>query len=605
MTRDTTRHTSNQGHEVYLRAVESTFAFLKATACFDELLARSIPLDAGRGFLLPVCELHASDEPLIADLAAWREAHQDAFPTRFPVTLDGTASWLRTGLLDVPDRMLFIVVDAHGYRVGHVGLAGALNDARHVEIDNVVRGVANVCPGIMSHALQALLGWTEEHLAPASTSLRVFRDNAHAIAFYRRLGFVDDELLPLRRRESGTSVAYEPLQAADRAEPDAFFLRMAYQPHRSVDPSEMILTAGPSISAREASYALDAARNGWNRQWNGYLTRFEAAFAEYLGVRHAVCTSSCTGALHLALLALGIGPGDEVIVPDLTWVATANAVAYVGAKPVFVDVQPDSWCMAPSTLEAAITPRTRAVIPVHLYGHPAPMNEIAVIARTHGIAVVEDAAPAIGATIADRKVGTFGDVSAFSFQGAKLLVTGEGGMLVTDNPDLFERIMSIWDQGRDPNRQFWITRLGFKYKMSNIQAAIGLGQLERVDEMIEAKRRVFRWYAEALHGVANVTLNHEPPGTRSIYWMTSLLLDPAAGISRDALRAALRQRNIDTRPVFPAISQYPIWGRTMEASPTAAHISANGLNLPSGVRLRREQVEYISRTIVDLLAAAQ
>jgi len=602
VTVDHTRPIVDRARDVHVRAVTRTFAFLKQTARLDDLYARSLGLEANRGFLLPVCELHLSDEALIRDLAAWRAANQEAFPTRFPVTVDGTAAWLRTRLLDVPDRILFVVVDAHGNRVGHVGLAGTA-DGSAIEIDNVVRGVTGLRPGIMSSALQALLEWTEEHLAPPAIALRVFRDNAHAIAFYRRLGFVDDAVLPLRRRESGATVAYEPAGATD--DPDAFFLRMVYRPRRLVDTSQMILTAGPSISGREVSYALDAARDGWNRQWNGYLERFERAFAEYLGVKHAIATSSCTGALHLALAALGVGPGDEVIVPDLTWVATASAVAYVGATPVFVDVQPRSWCMDPSAFEAAITRRTRAVIPVHLYGHPAPMDALVAIARDRGIAVVEDAAPAIGATIGERKVGTFGDLAAFSFQGAKLLVTGEGGMLVTNSDDLFARVVSLWDQGRDPNRQFWINRLGFKYKMSNVQAAIGLGQLERVDELIEAKRRVFGWYAEALDGLPHVTLNHEAAGVRSIYWMTSILLDAAAGISRDDLRAALKERHIDTRPVFPAISQYPIWSRRLEAGPAAARIGAQGINLPSGVRLRREQVEYIGKAIADILTAAR
>jgi len=603
MTSPSMPDTRARTREVYLRAVTNTFAFLKETRRLDDLYAKSIAIEKNQGFLVPVCELHTSDEELIKDLAAWREANQDAFPTRFPVTVEGTVSWLRTRLLDVADRMLFVVVDPHGNRIGHMGLAGALNDASEIEIDNVVRGVARVRPGIMRSALQTLLDWTEEHLAPATIALRVLRDNAHSIAFYRRLGFVDDGLLPLRRHASGASVAFEALEATDVAEPDAFFLRMAYRPNRSADTSRMILTAGPSISAREASYALDAARHGWNREWNGYIERFERAFAEYLGVKHAISTSSCTGALHLALLALGVGPGDEVIVPDLTWVATANAVLYVGATPVFVDVQPAGWCMDPRAFEAAITPRTRAVIPVHLYGHPASMDAIVAIARARGIAVVEDAAPAIGATIDDRKVGTFGDVAAFSFQGAKLLVTGEGGMLVTNSDELFERVVSLWDQGRDPKRPFWINQRGVKYKMANVQAAIGLGQLERVDEMIEAKRRVFGWYADALDGVPHVTLNHEVPGMRSIYWMTSVLLDPAAGISRDDLRTALRARNIDTRPVFPAISQYPIWARTREAGPVAARIGAQGLNVPSGVRLRREQVAYISQVIAETLPA--
>ena len=284
-------------------------------------------------------------------------------------------------------------------------------------------------------------------------------------------------------------------------------LRMIYSPVRKVDGSEMILTAGPSISAREASYALDAARNGWNRQMDDYIKRFEASFAEYVGTKYAMSTSSCTGALHLALAALEIGPGDEVIVPDLTWVATANAVLYVGATPIFADIESDSWCLDPASFEAAITKRTKAVIPVHLYGHPARMDKIMEIARRHKLYVVEDAAPAIGAEFQGQKTGTFGDFAAFSFQGAKLVVTGEGGMLVTNNDELYAEGSVIWDQGRQPGT-FWINQRGLKYKMSNIQAAFGLGQLERVDELIEAKRRNFIWYQEGLKDVPGISSFH-------------------------------------------------------------------------------------------------
>src|SRR5262249_4201178 len=258
-----------------------------------------------------------------------------------------------------------------------------------------------------------------------------------------RLGFVAAESTPVRLHAEGSNVSFEPLADDDTAPPDKQFLRMNYEPARGVDTSELIRTARTSISARETSYALDAGRDGWNRRWSDYLSRFERAFAEYIGVKHALAVSSCTGALHLALAALEIGPGDEVIVPDLTWVATANAVAYVGATPVFADVETNSWCLDPVSVEGAITGRTRAVIPVHLYGHPARMDRISDIARAHDLALVEDAAPAIGAEWEGRKVGTFGDFAAFSFQGAKLLVTGEGGMIVTDDDELYARVHEI------------------------------------------------------------------------------------------------------------------------------------------------------------------
>lgn len=579
--------------EGYRSTVRSTFAFLKATTRLDDLFAKSVRLEDDRGFLVPVCELHADDEALIAQFAAWREQSTHAFPTQFPVTLDGTRSWLRSRLLDVEDRLLFLIVDRHGRPVGHLGFASAINDERTLEVDNVVRGVDGAEPGIMSASSRALLDWAEANLAPAEIFLRVFADNDRAIGFYERLGFRRDRTIPLRREESGDSVSFVETEG----EGDREFLRMVYAPERVVDGSTTILTAGPHISAREASYALDAARFGWNSQWSRYLTRFEQEFAEYVGTKHAIATSSCTGALHLSLLGLGIGPGDEVIVPDITWVATANAVMYTGATPVFADVEEGTWCLDPDSFEAQITEHTKAVMPVHLYGQPARMDRICEIAERHGLKMVEDAAPAIGATFGGRKTGTFGDAAAFSFQGAKLVVAGEGGMLVTDDTDLYERIRLLWDQGRDATRTFWINKLGWKYKMSNVQAAIGLGQLQQAEHLISAKRRVFSWYEEELAGVEGLRLQRESPEGRSIYWMTNAELEEGVGIERDELRKVMLDRGVDTRPVFPAISQYPIWPRPQEPQPTALRVGQRAINLPSGVLLRREHVAYVGQCL--------
>ncbi len=341
-------------------------------------------------------------------------------------------------------------------------------------------------------------------------------------------------------------------------------------------------------------------RHGWNDQWNKYLRRFEESFAEYVGVKHALAFSSCTGALHLALLALGIGKGNEVIVPELTWVATANAVLYTGATPIFADVEEDSWCLDAASVESRITPRTKAVMPVHLYGQPARMDRIMAVARAHNLYVVEDAAPSIGAECNGQRTGSFGHFGCFSFQGAKLLVTGEGGMLLTNDTDLYKRAYKIWDQGRVPG-SFWIDYNGWKYKMANVQAAIGLGQLERVEELVEAKRRIFGWYAEGLAGVPHIRLNREIPGTRSIYWMTSIYLEDSCPLTRDTLRAELSKRNVDTRAVFPAISQYPIWPVKQAPQPRGTRIGERALNLPSGVCLKREQVKYVCAQIRELL----
>ena len=238
-----------------------------------------------------------------------------------------------------------------------MGFASALSEDGSLEMDNIVRGVKSGDSGIMARGMNTLIDWAEEKLGPREIYLRVFEDNKHAIAFYEKLGFVHDKLLPLTKHMDGANVNYKPTVPGAKA--DTHFVRMTYRPHRVCKGDKMVLTAGPSISAREASYALDAARYGWNDQWNKYLRRFEQGFAEYIGVKHALAFSSCTGALHLSLLALGIGKGDEVIVPELTWVATANAVLYTGATPIFADVEEDlPWCLDPDSFASKITPRT-------------------------------------------------------------------------------------------------------------------------------------------------------------------------------------------------------------------------------------------------------
>jgi len=588
--------------KVYRNAVSRNFSFLKRTDRFDLLLVKSLALPSpSQGCLVPVADLHADDERLIEKLAGWRKENYFAYPTQFPVTLEGTRSWLRSRLLEVEDRILFLVLDQHGIEVGHLGFNDALSDSGLMEVDNVVRGVKPGNSGIMGAALNTLLKWAREVIGCRGFFLRVFEDNSHATAFYRRLGFVDDLRIPLRKKTEGQTTSFVPLAGGDTAPPDKTFLRMVHVPDSKNVAKSLILTAGPSISAREAAYSWDAAKHGWNHGWNHYLSKFEQTFAEYVGMKHAIATSSCTGALHLSLAALGIGPGDEVIVPDITWVATANAVLYVGATPIFADIEADSWCLDPASFESKITERTKAVIPVHLYGHPARMDQIMAIAHKHNLFVVEDAAPAIGAEFNGQKTGTFGHFAAFSFQGAKLLVTGEGGILLTNDTALYKKAHTLWDQGRNPNKTFWIDERGWKYKMSNIQAALGLAQIERCDELVEMKRRLFSWYAEGLHHVPHLRLNREIPGARSIYWMSSILLDEKARISRDDLRAELKKRNVDTRPVFPAISQYPIWPTVQAPLPMARFVGNQAINLPSGVCLEQRQIDYICKSIKELL----
>jgi perosamine synthetase len=375
----------------------------------------------------------------------------------------------------------------------------------------------------------------------------------------------------------------------------------ANPPYWAKRPEKTILTAGPSITEKEISYVTDAVTNGWNQHWGDYIAKFEKSFAEYVGTKHALATSSCTGALHLILASLGVKPGDEVIVPEITWIATASAACYMGAKPVFVDVEEDTWCMCPKALEKAITPRTKVIIPVHIYGHPANMDEIMAIAAKHGIDVVEDAAPSLGANIRGKRTGSFGRAAAFSFQGAKIMVTGEGGMLVTDDTELYERIKGLWDHGRDPHKTFWNSSIGYKYKMSNIQAALGLAQLERIEELVEKKREIYRWYAEGLEGCPHIRLNAERAGCRNIMWMTSIILSNDAPVQREELMKKLKEANADSRPFFYPMSVFPMFESAN--TPTAAKVSKGGINLPSGHNLTREQVDFVCDVIRHHLGA--
>ena len=362
---------------------------------------------------------------------------------------------------------------------------------------------------------------------------------------------------------------------------------------------KMILTAGPSITHKEIDYVTDAIMYGHEEHYNDYVKRFEKAFAEYIGVKHALATSSCTGAMHLALTALGIGKGDEVIVPDCSWIATASAVVYTGAKPVFADILSDSWCIDPDSIEGLINYDTKAIIPVHLYGHPCEMNRLIDIAREYDIKIVEDAAPSVGAEYLNKKTGSFGDIGCFSFQGAKILSTEEGGMLVTNNTELFEKVKHYSEHGRSGSG-FDISDIGFKYKMTNLQAAMGLGQLERINELVEKKRLIYSWYRECLKDVDSVSLNKQSSKVeKSNYWMTSIVLDSDLEITRDEVIAKLKKKCIDSRPFFPPMSSFPMFN--YYDNPVAICIGANGINLPSAHNRTEEEIVYICNCIKDIL----
>ncbi|WP_419736698.1 DegT/DnrJ/EryC1/StrS family aminotransferase [Pseudomonas sp. COR18] len=339
----------------------------------------------------------------------------------------------------------------------------------------------------------------------------------------------------------------------------------------------------PSVGELESRYVLDAVQHGWGERCYEYITRFEKSFAEHLGVPYAIATSSCTGALHMGMAALGVGPGDEVILANTNWIASAAPIDYLGATPVFVDVLADSWCLDPEQVERAITPRTKAIVAVHLYGNLCDMDALLAIGARHGIAVIEDAAEAIGSQWRGKAAGSLGAFGAFSFHGTKTMTTGEGGIFVTSDKALYERVLTLSNHGRvsGSKRQFWPDFIGFKYKMSNLQAAIGCAQIERVEELIARKRAIFARYADGLLGVPGVSLNPQPAHSRNGYWMPTVVFDAETGITRETLIEAFQAANIDARVFFWPLSSLPMFEGVSVDTPMAFSLSGRAINLPS------------------------
>lgn len=363
------------------------------------------------------------------------------------------------------------------------------------------------------------------------------------------------------------------------------------------DMQSRIYYTKPSITELEIRYATDAAANGWGEHCYDYIERFQRQFAQHLGVKHAIATSSATGALELGMAGLGIGPGDEVILADINWIASAAPSVHLGAKPVLVDVLPDTWCLDPAQVEAAITPRTKAILAVHLYGNLCDMDALTVIANKHGLYLIEDAAEAIGSVWHGRRAGSMGAFGAFSFHGTKTITTGEGGMFVTNDDVLYERVLTLSNHGRarGETRQFWPERIGFKFKMSNVQAAIGCAQLERIDELVAGKRRVFEHYRDAFADLP-VVMNPEPPGTVNGFWMPTIVVDENIPFDREALLAAFKAGNIDGRVFFWPLSSLGVF-EPGEQHAVGDRLPIRATNLPSYHDMAHDDLERVVATV--------
>ena len=366
-----------------------------------------------------------------------------------------------------------------------------------------------------------------------------------------------------------------------------------------------IPVAEPALCGNEKQYVLDCLDTTWISSAGKYLSRFEEEFASFCNAKHAMSCCNGTVAVHLALLAPGVGPGDEVIVPTLTFVATANAVTYCGARPIFIDSEPETWNMDVNQVEALITPRTKGVIAVHLYGHPVDMDPLLATARKHGLFVVEDAAEAHGGLYKNRRVGSLADIAVFSFYGNKIVTCGEGGMVVTDDPELARKVRLFKGQGMDPARRYWFPTIGYNYRMTNIEAAIGLAQLEKVDWLLARKREIAEQYAQCLRDVSGVSLQPEKEWARNVYWMNSALLDPSVRSSRDEVMRRLDEAGIETRPFFYPMHTLPMYRESVAGRvlPVAGDVAMRGMNLPSSVLLTAGDVEYVCDNLARAMRA--
>lgn len=370
--------------------------------------------------------------------------------------------------------------------------------------------------------------------------------------------------------------------------------------------------SGPSITQKEIDYVIDAVTNSWYGNADKYNKLFEKSFADYTGMKYAIALPSCTSAIHLALSAIKISRGDEVIVPDITWIGSSAPITYVNAIPVFSDIDENTWCMSADSFENLINSNTRAIIPVDLYGNVPDMDKIYDVAKDHDIIIIEDAAEAIGSEYKNRKAGSLGDIGVFSFHGSKTLTTGEGGMLVTNDKKIYDRCLLLRNHGRivEKSKSFWNVEIAYKYRMSDMQAALGLAQLERIDELVSRKRQIFKWYKDELDNLIKsdiIKINYESSYVKNTYWMVTIIIDSKININKETIIELMKDKNIDCRPFFYPLSMMPAYNhldnieKYRQNNIISYDISSRGINLPSGMDMDKEKVVYVCNNLKSIL----
>lgn len=367
---------------------------------------------------------------------------------------------------------------------------------------------------------------------------------------------------------------------------------------------DTIFLDAPNLGELEKQYLLECVDSTFVSTAGPFIPEFEARFARYVGTKRAVSTQSGTAAIHLALHELGIGPGDEVIVPPITFIASVNPVTYVGATPVFVDIDPSSWDMIPELVERAITKKTKAILPVHIYGNPCDMDAITEISERHGIPIIEDATESLGASVHGRKTGTFGSMACFSFNGNKIITTGGGGMITTNDEKLADHMKFLVNQARDESKGYYHPEIGFNYRMTNLEASLGLAQFERLPEFLRKKRRYMEIYREILTGIKGIEFQKEYPDSISSWWLSSVKINhPTKDIPQ--IQKELKEKGIPTRRIFVPITEFPPYRKyKKEEYPNSYELYEKGLNLPSSTLNSEEQAEFVGKKVREILGGS-
>lgn len=369
----------------------------------------------------------------------------------------------------------------------------------------------------------------------------------------------------------------------------------------------MIPVNEPLLDGKEGEYVAECIRTGWISSAGEFIKKFEESWAAYCGMKHGIAVSNGTTALQVAVGCLDLEPGDEIIMPTFTIISCAMAIVTQGGVPVLVDSDPRTWCMDVGQVEAKITPRTRAIMPVHIYGHPVDMDPLLELADRHGLVIIEDAAEVHGAEYKGRRCGGLGDISTFSFYANKIITTGEGGMVLTDDDDTAEQARRLRNLSFLPERRFFHKQLGYNFRLTNMQAAVGLAQIERIESLVERKRRMGAAYNEQLGDVDVLQLPVEEPWAKNVYWMYGLVLDESTGMDAVAFARQLADRGVMTRPFFLGMHEQPVFHEMGlfegESYPVAERMARQGLYLPSGMALTMEQIDTVCRAVRDVLEA--